>query len=122
MVQFTAGMAYPWCLAWFITSMKSAPVTTPVLSVVGTDTAAFVMVFLEEDRKDLFDDEIFRWPLMRPPNVAEEAFCVSKEAEDMVVISVTESKACAKRLVRVFASNKCARVRVLKLKMIIPER
>jgi hypothetical protein len=46
------------------------------------------MVFLEEDRKDLFDDEIFRWPLMRPPNVAEEAFCVSKEAEDMVVISV----------------------------------
>ena len=84
--------------------MKSAPVTTPVLSVVGTDTAAFVMVFLDEDRKD----EIFRWPLMRPPNVAEEAFCVSKEAEDMV-ISVTESKACAKRLVRVFASNKCAR-------------
>jgi hypothetical protein len=88
MVQFTAGMAYPWCLAWFITSMKSAPVTTPLLSVVGTDTAAFVMVFLEEDRKDLFDDENFRWPLMRPPNVAEEAFCVSKEAEDMVVISV----------------------------------
>ena len=102
--------------------MKSAPVTTPLLSVVGTDTAAFVMVFLEEDRKDLFDDETFRWPLMRPPNVAEEAFCVSKEAEDMVVISVTESKACAKRLVRVFASNKCARVRVMKLKMIIPER
>jgi hypothetical protein len=59
---------------------------------------------------------------MRPPNVAEEAFCVSKEAEDMVVISVTESKACAKRLVRVFASNTCARVRVMKLKMIIPER
>ena len=100
--------------------MKSEPVTTPVLSVVGTgtDTAAFVMVFLDEDRKD----EIFRWPLMRPPNVAEEAFCVSKEAEDMVVISVTESKACAKRLVRVFASNKCARVRVMKLIMIIPER
>ena len=73
--------------------MKSAPVTTPVLSVVGTDTAAFVMVFLEEDRKDLFDDEIFRWPLMRPLNVAEEAFCVSAEAEDMV-ISVIEQSVC----------------------------
>ena len=97
--------------------MKSEPVTTPVLSVVGTDTAALVTVFLED-----LKDEIFRCPLMRPPNVAEEAFCVSKEAEDMVVISVTESKACAKRLVRVFASNKCARVRVMKLKMIIPER
>jgi hypothetical protein len=51
------------------------------------------MVFLEEDRKDLFDDEIFRWPLMRPPNVAEEAFCVSAEAEDMV-ISVIEQSVC----------------------------
>ena len=69
--------------------MKSAPVTTPVLSVVGTDTAALVTVFLED-----LKDEIFRCPLMRPPNVAEEAFCVSKEADDIMVISVKEQSVC----------------------------
>jgi len=41
------------------------------------------MVFLE-DLKD-FDDEIFRCPLMRPPNVAEEAFCASAEAEEDIL-------------------------------------
>ena len=34
-MQLTAGMAYPWCLAWFSTSMKSLPVTTPFFSVCG---------------------------------------------------------------------------------------
>ena len=69
--------------------MKSEPVTTPALSVVGTDTAALVTVFLED-----LKDEIFRCPLMRPPNVAEEAFCVSKEADDIMVISVKEQSVC----------------------------
>ena len=76
--------------------MKSEPVTTPVLSVVGTDTAALVMVFLEDLKDLLFDDEIFRWPLMRPPNVAEEAFCASAEAEDMLVISVNKEQSVCK--------------------------
>ena len=81
MVQFTAGMAYPWCLAWFITSMKSWPVTTPVLSVVGTDTAALVTtdLFVVVDFLEI-EEETFV--------CANAALCARAEKADIVITCV----------------------------------